>query len=87
MLKEEEKKTDRLRALSKVPILFRHQNSKKAGLDQEVLLVVDTVSIHSVQHIFVTIIRSQLDLSPSLSVICHKHPIAKSLVFFPRTEH
>jgi hypothetical protein len=25
--------------------------------------------------------------SPSLSVICHKHPIAKSLVFFPRTEH
>lgn len=25
--------------------------------------------------------------SPSVSVICRKHPIAKSLVFFPRTEH
>lgn len=90
------KMTDRSRALSKkYSILFffvTRTTTKNCRPGSGSVIRYDSVyskeMFSLLQHMFVTIIRSQLDKkSPSLSVICHEHPIAKSLVFFPGIEH
>lgn len=92
LVKRTKEKKDRALAhsLSKVSILFSSPEQLgillQSCLDQEVLLGVIVSIQRGSTHVCnndTFVVRQ----SPSMSVICSKHPIAKSLIFFPRTEH